>query len=42
MLEDIRPGRDARLTLTGKAGSLQIFVIYLTTGDAADERQLQR
>ena len=41
-LEDIVAGRVARLRLDGKEGALEIFTVYLTTGDAAEERANQR
>ncbi len=42
LLEDICPGRLARLRLTGPEGNLHLVVVYFTTGDAVEERQQQR
>lgn len=42
LLEEIWPGRVARLRLHGPRGALHLFVIYFTTGDAEQERAAQR
>ena len=40
-LDNIVPGRIGRLRLKGKLGSLDLYSVYLTTGDAKSERAAQ-
>ena len=40
-LDNIVPGRIGRLRLKGKLGSLDLYSVYLTTGDAKSERSAQ-
>jgi exonuclease III len=41
-LDDIVPGRIGRLRLHGSEGDLDLYTVYLTTGDAKVERAAQR